>query len=313
MWTPLLWTLALSVSVLGVSAPAGLLTSAETPARAHSGVSLEADTIQAGDSMQEIRLVDGSVIYARVIAVSGEEVTAETAGGVRLVLARSQISSARTARGEVVDGRFWRADPNHTRLFFAPTARPLRRGEGYAANYMLFFPFVGYGVTERFSMAGGTPVLPSFMGEVLYLAPKVTVASRAGMDFAVGGLALFATSELDEGSIGIVYGAGTFGDVQRSLSAGVGWGFTLLGDHSSISNDPVFMLGGDLRIGESTKLLTENWFVVGSGDAGGIAAAGLRMFGERLSADLGLGMGVGSGSMECCLPIVNFVYMFGNR
>jgi hypothetical protein len=307
---PLLWFLLVGTTLAPWAAPAHAAPPDLLPPEAPI---LRGDTIRLGEAVQEIRLVDGSIIYGRVREASDERIVVETPAGIRIEMDRGQIRSIRPARGEVVDGRFWRADPNRTRLFFAPTARPLDRGEGYVASYMLFFPFMGYGVTDRFTMAGGTPIFPGIIGEVFYLAPKVTVASRPGTDLAVGALAFFATQELDEGSVGILYGSGTFGNVQRAFTAGVGWGFELGGgDGSSISNDPVFMLGGEVRTGENTKLLTENWFYIGD-DTGGIVTGGIRFFGERLSADLGLGLALDSRDVWCCLPLVNFVYTWGRR
>lgn len=314
MWRVLLLTFMVNLLVPSVlSAHTGSAAGPPVAVQAFEGDTIQADTVQVGETMQEIRLADGSVVIGRVTEVTAEDITVETAGGIRMELQRSQIRSLRPARGQVVDGRFWRTDPNRTRLFFAPTGRPLDRGEGYLASYMLFFPFVGYGVTDHFTMAGGTPILPGIIGETFYLAPKLTLVSRPGVDLAAGTIAFFATEEIDEGSVGVVYGTGTFGDVERSLTAAVGWGFALGGDNSSLSNDPVFMVGGEFRMGESTKLLTENWLAPGDGGADGILTGGVRFFGERLSADLGIGLGMADGGVECCLPLVNFVYVWGER
>jgi hypothetical protein len=288
--------------VLGLPdrAPAQTPTGPQTP----TGAEITADTIF------EVRLADGSVFYGRIVAETESHLTLETAGGSRIELARTEIRSIRRTEGRFVDGQYLAADPNRTRLFFAPTGRPLARGQGYVANYMLFFPFVAYGVTDRISIAGGTPIFPEIIGEVFYLAPRATLYRREGIDLAAGALAFFATRELDEGSAGLIYGVGTFGDPDRALTAGAGWGFALTSEESTLSNDPVLMLGGEHRLGDRTKLITENWFVADS-DAGGVFTAGIRLFGERLSGDLGLGFGGSWDDMVCCLPVLNFVYNFG--
>lgn len=263
---------------------------------------------EAADTVYRVRLHDGTTLYGRVVSDTEDGVTLETAGGTSVTVERSRIRSMRPARGRIVDGRFLPEDPNRTRLLFSATARPLARGEAYVSSYMLFFPFAAIGVTDRFTMAGGTPVLPGAMGELFYLAPKYTVASRANSDLAVGALAFFATREVDEGSLGILYGVGTFGDPNQALTAGVGWGFSLGGGDARISSDPVLVGGGEVRMGERTKLLTENWLWIGRGNSGAILTGGIRFFGENLSADLGLGMGVDQRNVGCCLPLVNFVY-----
>lgn len=278
------------------------------PGTAMAQTPTEADI--AADTIFEVRLADGSIFFGRIVAETATHLTLETAGGSRIELARSEIRSIRRTAGRFVDGEYVAADPNRSRLFFAPTGRPLARGQGYLANYMLFFPFVAYGVTDRISIAGGTPILPGIIGEIFYLAPRATLLRRERVDLAAGALAFFATRELDEGSAGLLYGVGTFGDPDRAVTAGAGWGFALTSDESTLSNDPVLMVGGEYRLGQHTKLITENWFVADS-DGGGVFTAGVRLFGERLSGDLGLGFGGRWNDMVCCLPVLNFVYNFG--
>jgi len=43
---------------------------------------------------------------------------------------------------------------------------------------------------------------------------------------------------------------------------------------------------------------------------GALVSGGLRFFGERLSADFGIGAAFGDTEAACCLPLVNFVYTF---
>jgi hypothetical protein len=166
-------------------------------------------------------------------------------------------------------------------------------------------PFLSYGITDRISISGGTPIIPGIMGELLYLAPKVTVMSRPGVDLAAGALAFFVPSE-DE-SLGLLYGVGTLGSRDNALTVGLGLPF-ITGSGDNFADRMVLMLGGELRMSQRTKFIAESYFL--PGEAGGLLAGGLRFFGERLSADAGLGLAVGDGG-ACCLPVVNFVYSFG--
>jgi hypothetical protein len=54
------------------------------------------------------------------------------------------------------------------------------------------------------------------------------------------------------------------------------------------------------------KLLTENDLWRGGN---GVASAGVRFFGERLSADVGLAFPLGADGLFA-FPVVNFVYVF---
>lgn len=265
--------------------------------------------IQVSDALQEIELTGGSVLVGRVVEVDGDRVVVLTVDGVRSEFSRANIRSIRAAPGEVVDGAYWRPDPNRTRLLlFSPTARMLKKGQGYVSSFMLVLPFAAYGITDRITLAGGTPLIPSVVGRVIYLAPKVGVYQGEGVDLAAGALAFLATQEVDEGSVGIAYGAGTLGSQDRAVTLGAGWGFAIgTREDAWVSNEPVLLFGGELRVSPSVKLLTENFLVVG--ERAGIFSGGVRFFGARLSADVG----IASTHEGDWFPTANVVYNFGGR
>ena len=262
-------------------------------------------TIAASDTVMEIRLTDGSVLFGRIVATDGDRITIATESGVRTEVTRTQIVSIRATTSRLVNGERWAEDPNTTRLFFGPTGRAIGQGTGYFAVYELLMPFLSFGVTDRISISGGTPIVPGAIGELLYAAPKVTVISRPGVDLAAGALAFFVPSE-DE-SLGLFYGVGTFGSRDNALTVGVGLPFFTGGDET-FGDRVVLMIGGEARMSQRTKFITESYFIPGI--SGGLVAGGIRFFGERLSADAGLGFAVGD-DVGCCLPVVNFVYSFG--
>jgi hypothetical protein len=299
------WRLLLTLTVLATGALATPSAgSAQVPA---TGV--------ASDTLYEVRLADGSVFVGRQVAEEGDLLTFETTAGARVQVARAQVQSIRPALGQVVGGEFWREDPNRTRLLLlSPTGRTLRQGEGYVSSFWIVLPFVGYGVSDAVTLAGGTPLLPGVIGRVFYVAPKIRVLQQPNMDISVGALSLFATEHLDEGTGGLLYGVGTFGGPDRSVSAGAGWVYVLSGEHTDLSNQPAIMLGGELRTTSRTKLLTENYFV--PGESGALLSGGLRFFGERLSADFGIGALFGISDRRDGIPwfpVLNFVYNFGGH
>jgi len=263
--------------------------------------------VVASDTIQRVVLADGSSFYARVLSVEGGRVVLVTLGGDRLEVEQDRIRSLAPARGSVVGDEFWSEDPNRTRLLvLAPTGRTLDQGEGYVSSFWVFLPFVSYGLTDRITISGGTPLIPDVVGRVIYLAPKVGVYQRPGLDLAVGSLAFFSTEEVNEGSVGLLYGVGTFGGADRSVSAGAGWAFAFGGRESSIGDEPVVLLGGEYRVRRNVKLITENYLVPGGE---GILSGGVRLFGERLSVDFGIAAVTETGFNW--LPVLNFVYNFG--
>jgi hypothetical protein len=291
------------LALLAVASAAGT-----APAAAPAAAQVPAE-LAVGDTVYAFRLVDGSTLHARIVAVADEEITLETPGGARITVARGQIRSMTPVAGRVVGGELWLEDPHATRLFFGPTARAVPAGEGYFGVYELFFPFVTYGVTDRFTLSGGTPVVPGAIGQAFYLAPKLEVVRTPTARAAVGVLALFATRELD-GTVGLLYGVGTFGSPDGAVSVGATVPFIATRGETEIGREPAFMIGGEARMSRRTKFISENYVIPGASAA--LVSGGVRFFGERLSADFGLGAVGGDGeNLTCCLPLVNFVYSFG--
>jgi hypothetical protein len=288
-----------------------LLVGAGLPrhAAAQDTIPARPDAVSAPtDTLRQVRLTDGSRLIGRVVSQDGERVVIETAAGARVEVRRSQIASMEPLRGEVHDGEVWQEDPHATRLFLGPTARSLRPGEGYVGDFELFVPFVAYGVTDRVTIGASTVVAPEVTGRFFAITPKVEVIRTPRASFAVGAAAVFATEELDAGTLGIGYGVGTFGSRDASVTIGAGLPFYASREGSDVVNTPVGMLGGEMRVGAHTKLLTENYFV---SDAGALLSGGVRLFGERLSVDAGLMTAVGANGGGWVFPLLNFVYSFG--
>ncbi len=260
----------------------------------------EAATLIPGEALYEIQLADGSVLFARVAEVEAETIVLVTLGGARIEVERSQIRGAHPAEGRVVEGEFWREDPNLSRLFFTATGRTLEKGEAYLGTYLIVLPFFAVGVTDRFTIAAGAPLT---LGEVkpFYVAPKLQVFRASKAEISVGTLVFFA----DDDQVGIVYGVGTFGTDDRALTAGFGFGFA--GD--DFSSEPVAMIGGETRVSRRIKLITENYFL--PGETGVLLSGGVRILGERFSTDLALAGFLEESGGVCCVPLINFSYAFG--
>ena len=256
-----------------------------------------------GDAItHELRLNDGSRMFGRVAAESAEEVVFETHSGVMLTTRRDQIASLRRVEGELHRGEFRPADPNHTRLFFGPTGRALPRGQVYFGVYEFLLPFVQVGVTDRISVGGGTPLVFFFDEEgfdrPFWLTPKVQVFNGQTVQASVGVFQGFGGGS----SAGIAYGVVTGGSKIGSVTGGVGVAYNSDGDRTVI-----MMAGGDRQVTRNVKLVTEN-YVWQSG--AGIVSGGVRFFGERMSADVALGVPIGGDAGGFAFPVVNFVYLF---
>ena len=202
--------LLLVMSLLAIGAPV-------TPA----GAQEQAELLTPGETLYEIRLADGSVLFAHVTAVEGETMVLVTSGGARLEVERSQIRDVRSAEGRLVEGEFWREDPNSSRLFFTATGRTLQKGEAYIGTYLIVLPFVAVGLTDRFTIAAGAPVLFGRF-EPFYIAPKVQLFGSPTAGISLGTL-LFL---FDDEQVGIAYGVGTFGSADKAVRLGLGFGYS---------------------------------------------------------------------------------------
>jgi hypothetical protein len=260
--------------------------------------SAQTSTITAPD-MYELVLKDGSRIFGTVQSETEQEVVFRANSGATLTARRSDIVSLRRVKGRMEEGLFLRTDLHRSRLFFAPTGRSLDKGQVSVGVFEFFAPFVQVGVTDRFSIGGGTPLVFGIdeFDRPFWVTPKMQVYRGDQAQASVGVLHVFAGNG---DSAGIGYGVATFGSADNAITAGAGIAYA--GDEQGA----LFMVGGERRIATAFKLITEN-YITKSGN--GIVSGGIRFLGERLSADLALAVPVGVGDIVA-FPVINFVYVF---
>ncbi|MBI3946065.1 MAG: hypothetical protein HY321_09115 [Armatimonadetes bacterium] len=199
----------------------------------------------------------------------------------------------------VKDGEYWHPNPSGTRLFFAPTGRTLRRGEGYFSDTMLLLPSAAYGFTDRLSLAGGMSLVPGIgANQLIYLIPRVAIISKRNTSVAAGALLLTQASwwrDRDQGDvIGGWHAAATLGGPYRSVTAGVAVGLP--------NSRAALMLGGEYRLTSRLMLVTENWLV---GQSEPITSIGVRMLNEKVSTTFGV-YRVGAGGDSVAIPYLDF-------
>ena len=282
-------TTFLFLSILAFACPvAEAQTAPAAPASAPSG---EVE-------MYELRLKDGSRLFGRIERETDQEVVFKTQSGATITASRQEIVSLKPVKGRMARGEFVRADQHRSRLFFAPTGRSLEQGQVSVGVFEFMAPFVQVGVTDDFSVGGGTPLIFGIedFDRPFWITPKYRVLNTEKVQAAVGVLHVFDTSAGDSG--GIAYGVGTFGSSDNALTVGAGMAYS--GD----SRGGIAMIGGERRVAPHLKVITEN-YIWQNGE--GILSGGVRFMGERLSADLGLAMPIGEGFV---FPVVSFVYIF---
>lgn len=234
-----------------------------------------------------LRLTDGSQVTGRIVAGDDSSVTLLTFAGARVAVPLRSIASWRPQLGRVTAGGFRRADPNTSRLFFAPTARTLPRGSGYFADYYLFFPVAAFGVTDRVMLSGGMSILPGLSSQLFYVAGKVGVIHEPKAAFAFGGFWATVPDESDA-SLGMGYAVATLGSEDQAVTLMAGYPFTT----HRLSPEPLFVVGGESRITDGAKLLAELWKLPQEDHVP--ALFGVRWFGERVAVGFGFVYVLGS-------------------
>jgi hypothetical protein len=253
--------------------------------------------IAAPGAIQELELKDGSHVVGRVESIAEGTFVFRTSAGAEMTVAVDAVRSLKVTVGRLVEGELWPADPNPTRLFFAPTGRALKQGEAYFGVYEILLPFIQVGITDRISFGGGTPLIFGGGEHAFWITPKVQIASGKSTAVAAGVLHFF----IPDADVGIAYGVVTQGSTDSAASIGAGYAYAN-GDNRG---SPVVMVGGEHRTSRRSKVVTENYWFRG----GGLLSAGVRFLGESISADLGLVVPL-NAEVFVAVPMVNFVKKF---
>ncbi len=265
------------------------------------------------DSLISVNLKDGSQLNGRIIRRDSLNITFRTFSGLQLEIPLQIIKSFDPVQGREDKGEFRRFDPNYSRLLFAPTGRPLAKGKGYISDYYIFFPGVSYGFTNNISAMAGFSILPGmdFSEQMYYLAPRF--GFYISKQFSVSAGALYMSNIDAEVAAGLGFMVATYGPQDRSLTAGIGFGFFKDEDSDFRFHEyPIIMLGGNWRLSNSIALISENWIITGtdfnlSSQPFSIA---MRFFGSRIAVDFGFLL-IGEVLKEGFpVPWLSFAYNF---
>jgi len=256
------------------------------------------------DRTQILTLKDGSTLIGRISAVGASEISFQTKLGELKIPVESIRKIREVPASTIRNGQYWFPNPNATRLYFGPTARLLKRGEGYFADYELFFPALTVGVTDRVTLGGGMSIFPGagLDRQLFYLTPKVGIKSYGNLHWAAGTLVLKIPDVSQV--VGVLYSLGTFGTPDGSISAGLGYGF--VGRH--LADKPMIMIGGEKRLTRRLAFVTENWVVPG-GEAP-VVSYGIRLMGEDLSVDLAFFNILDEDAVFPGIPYIDLVFKF---
>lgn len=168
-------------------------------------------------------------------------------------------------------------DVSDTRLMIGSTARVLRRGEVYVDLLNLFLPSVQVGVSDRFSVGIGAPVIPFIVtpADAVWFTPKVQVFRGRRTQAAVG--LIHAAGFGIHG--GLAYGAITRGSSDAGVTVGLGLPYV---GGRVYGSTPSTLIGGERRINARMKVMTENYVMRGQT----MLSGGVRFMRRRRTLDV---------------------------
>ncbi|MFC1485457.1 hypothetical protein ACFL55_00325 [Candidatus Latescibacterota bacterium] len=289
-----------------IVALAGVLTGQVSPSSAQQANQPEKFVLPGEGFIQIITTTDGSTMIGRITRVTDETVAFTTDLGT-VTIPRGMITSLRTVpESSLKGGEYWFPDPNTSRLYFAPTGRMLPEGEGYIADYYLVFPSINYGFTDNLSLGGGFSILPTgnMADQIYFFTPKVGLKRSERLNIAAGALVLKIPGEEDAPTVSVLYGVGTWGGIERSMTFAFGYGMV----DTDLADKPMIVIGGEQRFTRRLAFVTENWIIPGVDDA--FVSYGLRFLTEKFTTDFALWNITSGDAIFPGIPYIDFVYYF---
>ncbi|MCP4706107.1 MAG: hypothetical protein GY865_16025 [candidate division Zixibacteria bacterium] len=279
-------------------------------------VSKEDLIVPEPDKTQILTLKDGSKLVGRIIDVIHNEVRFQSDLGITSIVI-SKIANIKEVDEESFrDGKYWFPNPNQTRLYFAGTGRMLKAGDGYISDVYIFFPGFAFGLTDNITIGGGMSIFPglSLNEQLYYFTPKVGLNTNSNFELAVSGLILripnyvkdlgFSEAEDDSYIVGLINIIGTIGSADKSLTAGLGYGFA----DGELADKPAIIIGGEYRFARRLSFVSENWILPGVDVP--MVSYGIRFFGESLTTDLAFVNILDDDAIFPGVPYLDFVWNF---
>lgn len=238
-------------------------------------------------TLVHVEMVDGNEFFGKILGQDTAQIVMSTQVLGELTIPRSAIKQIVILRnGKIIEGKLWGENPQAARYFWTPNGYGLKAGEGYYQNVWVLFNQVSVGVSDQFSLGGGIVPLFLFAGgpTPVWITPKFSIPISKER-FNLGGGALIGTVlGENKNGFGIAYGIVTFGDQDKNLSAGLGYGYA----GGEWNNAPVVNISAMIRTGPRGYFLTENYFFSNSNERVVVISAGGRYLIKKASIDYGL-------------------------
>jgi hypothetical protein len=240
-----------------------------------------------------VRTAGRGEFQGRLVAVSDERIEMENGEGQILTVSTPQITEVTVIDQKKSPDTYFQDAAKNT-LVLMPIGFGMEPGEFHVTDQELVVVSMSYGVSRHFSVWGAL----SIPGLLLNARFSGNLGDRIGI--SAGSFAGIVFLKLGA-AVALPYVVASFGSPQQNFSIGVGAPFYT---SSVISYDQMFIggavaLGGKVVLSRTAALVTENWVVLGTGDATGgwsavtgvfVPSLSFRIAGSRFSWDLGVTM-----------------------
>lgn len=234
----------------------------------------------------EIEKKDATVLKGKLLGVARDSVKLIDENNQELKISLRDIRHIEYVDSLRKRGR-WFDSPNTMRYLLASTAMPLKKNDiAFQATY-LFLVSAHFGVTDRLSIGAGTDIISQ---SILFLNAKYNIADNGMFKFSAGANYYrfsreFITTNTNESitGLGMVYGAGTWGNANNHLTLGAGYLYA-----AGYFLPPIITLSGTARFAKRFAFVTENWFffVDSSIELPTLVSLGIRYISKRNTIDL---------------------------
>jgi len=262
--------------------------------------------------------------FGEVVYKNNQEIMLNTENMGQMAIPLISVKSTRIIKSEWIhNGTYWGPNPNASRLLFSATAIPLKKGESFYELTDVLIHQYRYGVTDNFSVLGGSILPFSAFVSARYaqkVKPKLYMGGGAIVNFSF-------YRNLKELDLAFVNGLATYGNESSNITVGVGMTFfrsAVIGRASSgiaITNSglPITLLGAQVRLAKRISLVTENYFFSRLTNTGtnirqreSVLSGAMRIQGERKSFEFGLLLNL-TLNENIVIPHIGYTYYFGRR
>lgn len=280
--------------------------------------------LEYGDEIRVFTLTDGTIITGKIVNKTAASTVVETKELGIINIPESKIKQVREFEQATIteNGKIWFQNPNCTRYLFAPSAIPLKKGEGYYQNLYGAGNAVNFGVSNNITIGGG---LVGPLGA--YVNTKV--GGKLGKYVHVAGGAILGNGFFPVNGhnlgVGLGFGVVTIGNLDHNITVGAGYGFLNKNGGTDWMEKPMYVANGMARLGKKYALVTENWVVNVQGDPFGrgittkshyetFFSYAFRYMGQKSTLDAGFlnTPGLINKGWYIGIPYIGFVIRFGN-